>query len=308
MSGKLRAERDRQTGDWEEDSAAVDKFWQHFASRDGDREGGDMGSFEEETAHLEQNLKRKSKVLPIFLSIAVVAMVGGAVWHFYGGAKSNSATAASLPVLSAPAGKVKDKPADEGGLTIQHRDKAVLNDGLDVADGQTVEHLLPPPEEPKAIEPATKIASTSPIVVAAETEQPSDNSAEVAEATPPTVSDAIEQIKTAEEAAENAPAKPQKTIDQVVEQLVQIPTDSGFLLQLASVKNRDGVDRDGSRLKKRFPNLLGDMKLIVEEAVVNGNTYYRIQAGPFPTKATASDVCAQLKVKNQGCLLKNKKS
>jgi cell division protein FtsN len=50
------------------------------------------------------------------------------------------------------------------------------------------------------------------------------------------------------------------------------------------------------------------MKLNIEEAFVNGSTYYRIQAGPFPTKATASDVCAQLKVENQGCILKNKKS
>jgi hypothetical protein len=41
-----------------------------------------------------------------------------------------------------------------------------------------------------------------------------------------------------------------------------------------------------------------------EKAVVGGKTYYRILTGPFPTRATVEDLCAQLKSKKQSCLVK----
>ena len=90
-------------------------------------------------------------------------------------------------------------------------------------------------------------------------------------------------------------------------QLAQLPTDSGYVLQLAALRNASFVDPSWQYFQQAFPDLLGDMKLIVEEAMVDGIHFYRIQTGPFPTKRTAEDLCAQLKERNQDCFIKRKK-
>ena len=105
----------------------------------------------------------------------------------------------------------------------------------------------------------------------------------------------VAMVPAAERSSEaNAPAR-------------TIPTDSGYILQLAAIKSRDGTRTEWERVQSSFPTLLGDMKLTVEEALVQGKTYFRIQTGPFPTKATAMDLCAQLKEKDQDCLVKRAK-
>ena len=83
-----------------------------------------------------------------------------------------------------------------------------------------------------------------------------------------------------------------------------MPTDGGYFLQIASVQDRTNVDAEWKRLQKMFPALLGDMTLQIEEAQVGGKTFFRLKTGPFPTRTTAEDVCAQLKSKKQACLLK----
>ena len=57
------------------------------------------------------------------------------------------------------------------------------------------------------------------------------------------------------------------------------------------------------KLQGSHPELLGDMSLFVQEATVDGKSYYRVQTGPFPNRATAVDLCAQLKVEQQDCLV-----
>ena len=44
--------------------------------------------------------------------------------------------------------------------------------------------------------------------------------------------------------------------------------------------------------------------MIVEEAVVNGVTYHRVQAGPLADRAAAEDLCAKLKAAKQPCIFK----
>ena len=98
-----------------------------------------------------------------------------------------------------------------------------------------------------------------------------------------------------------------KSVAAVSKPVTNIPTNSGYVLQLAAIKDRSGTQPEWERFQSQFPRLLGDMKLTVEEALVGGRTYFRIQTGPFPTKATALDLCAQLKEKNQDCLVKRTK-
>ena len=64
------------------------------------------------------------------------------------------------------------------------------------------------------------------------------------------------------------------------------------------------VDETHCKFKQQaFPDLLGDMDLAIQRVTVNGKEYHRMQTGPFPTRATAQEMCALLKAKKQACLV-----
>ena len=78
------------------------------------------------------------------------------------------------------------------------------------------------------------------------------------------------------------------------------------VLQLSSVKSEAAAAQEWVRLQKAHPALLGDRPLTLETAEVKGATYYRVQTGPFASRGAAADLCAQLKVKNQDCIVKQR--
>lgn len=116
----------------------------------------------------------------------------------------------------------------------------------------------------------------------------------------------------------NAPAVKPKPVAPVVKapkpaaskaatQLAKVPTDSGYILQLASLKSEAIALQEWKRIQNANKSLLAQMKAIVEKAEIEGiGTRYRLQTGPFPTKATAQDLCAQLKAAKQDCLVKRR--
>jgi cell division septation protein DedD len=80
-----------------------------------------------------------------------------------------------------------------------------------------------------------------------------------------------------------------------------------FVVQLVSLKDSGAAEREWSRLQGVFPQLLGDKSLLLQKADVSGiGTVYRLRAGPFATRAKASQVCAELKAKQQDCLVANR--
>ncbi len=49
------------------------------------------------------------------------------------------------------------------------------------------------------------------------------------------------------------------------------------------------------------------MPLLMQEIDIEGRgTFFRIQTGPFPNRATAQDICAQLKAGGQDCIVKTR--
>jgi len=78
------------------------------------------------------------------------------------------------------------------------------------------------------------------------------------------------------------------------------------VVQLASVKSQAAATQEWLRLQKAHPTLLGDRPLTLETAVVKSATYYRVQTGPFPSRSAAADICAQLKIRNQDCIVKQR--
>lgn len=79
-----------------------------------------------------------------------------------------------------------------------------------------------------------------------------------------------------------------------------------YVIQLAAVGSDDAARKEWGRIQRSFPNLLGDMALSVQQVEVKGKTYHRIQTGPFPSRATAQDMCAQLKSQKQACIVQRR--
>ena len=80
------------------------------------------------------------------------------------------------------------------------------------------------------------------------------------------------------------------------------PSSGSFMIQLVAL-SLDQTEAVWRQLQEAHPHLLGELPLSVETAEVQGKTYHRVQAGPFPDRAPAEAVCAQLKARKQGCLV-----
>ncbi len=77
-----------------------------------------------------------------------------------------------------------------------------------------------------------------------------------------------------------------------------------YFVQLASVKSDDSARKEWSRLQKAHAELLADLVLDVQRADLGDRgIFYRIRTGPFPNRATAQDMCAQIKAAKLDCLV-----
>ncbi len=76
-----------------------------------------------------------------------------------------------------------------------------------------------------------------------------------------------------------------------------------FVIQLAALRSEEDAEREVTRLKGRFPGLLGDARLKVYKADVNGVPYFRVRTESVPDKAEVFQMCARLKNSQQDCMV-----
>lgn len=75
---------------------------------------------------------------------------------------------------------------------------------------------------------------------------------------------------------------------------------------MSAVKSEAAAQKEWARIQKANPDLLGGLTLHVERFNKTASeVYYRIQAGPLQDKASAKQLCAKLKQKNQACIVAN---
>jgi cell division protein FtsN len=230
-----------------------------------------------------------------------------------------------LPVVQAPDDPVKVKPESPGGMEVPYQEQLVLNqEGAAEGSEPVVERLLPPPEapqwppsEPEGLVPVEEAAapessaaeSAVPEAMAEETaeETASSESQAAAEAAPETATVTASTEPSAESAPAASAAEPSAALAAKTESeasaATAAPASGSFMLQLTSLTKRDSARAAWSQMQKKHAQLLGDLSMAIQQAEVGGKTYYRVQAGPFPNRATAQDVCAQLKAKKQDCLV-----
>ncbi len=330
-----------------------------------------MDDFVQDTADMERDLRRRSRLLPVGIALILLSAFGAVVWFAFAAPMVAPEEQQTVELIQADPEPIKTKPEDPGGMKVQHQDKLILNPD---PEKPQIERLLPPPEAPVPVEapveeagaPQTETADNATDtpdrpaqVVVTEEVQTSASSAleeggraaeEAAEAVGNAAAsagdragEAGKQIAEKAESALNSVAKkpagatsqtkadaPTPPKDAVVTpkpvakpapvakpssaakttsaaQVAQVPRDSGYVLQLASLRSDADARSEWTRIQRQNRNLLAQMKPIVEKAEIEGvGTRYRLQTGPFPTKATAQDLCAQLKAAKQDCLVKRR--
>ncbi len=258
---------------------------------------------------------------------AILALAGfaGVLWYAYEWGLGGGETV-ELPTVQAEAGPEKEKPSDPGGLQVPYQDQLVLNQGEAEATAPRVERLLPPPEAPLPLPDLAEIAPSydepvDEVPLEGETGalQPAGEPAETAAEAPavetvpelPAAPSTQAAAGSQEQASETQSAATQATATQTAatQAATTQATDAAgkFAVQLVSLKDPGAAEKEWSRLKGVFPKLLGDKSLLLQSADVAGvGKVYRLRAGPFATRAKATKVCAQLKSKQQDCLVVNR--
>lgn len=175
-----------------------------------------------------------------------------------------------VPVITAPAGPMRVKPENPGGLKVAN--DMILSGGL--GDG-AADTLAPAPETP---DPQALKAPPAPKPVPAAVLAPPPAPAAAATAAPPSVAKPI-----AAPAAKPAPAT------------------RGVLVQLAALPSREAAEAEWRALTRRDAGLLSGRTPSFAEGTVNGRTWWRVRTGGFADEAQARAFCDKLRAAGGGC-------
>jgi len=201
----------------------------------------------------------------------IAACLGGTLfvvlgaWSTLGGHSSRV-----VPVISAPAGPTRVKPANPGGLKVGH--ELILGSGL--SDDGT-DTLAPAPEapDPQALK-APPVPKPSPLAAPAPV-QPA--------ALPPPV----KPVAAAAPAHAAAPTA--------------ASSGHGTLVQLGALPTRQAAEEEWRRLGHRDATLLAGRKPDFSEATVNGQSWWRVRTGAFADEAQARAFCEKVHAAGGAC-------
>ncbi len=103
----------------------------------------------------ERPSRRRGFPWRLLIGIAVLAVLGVAVWQGAGLLSGGGDNAQGVPVFQASIDPFKHRPDDPGGMNVPNQDVTVYDTIGDAENGAGMEQLLPAPEEPMAIPPET---------------------------------------------------------------------------------------------------------------------------------------------------------
>jgi cell division septation protein DedD len=218
-----------------------------------------------------------------------------------------------IPIIQVEPTPFKVKPANPGGYEVPHQDKTVYENIIveNIAEGNST--LAPAAEEPIATfsspdQPSYQMAPSGfavPLNHKVEVEDigvtgsPSDltiNERIVIQEAPQKAS-MPQPVKEPAAPALEAPALP--PVPKPVSALTE-----GYKVQLASLSTKALAEKEWVILKRKHKDLLKDLSFSVVKADVKGKgTFYRVQAGPLPSKEEAARFCKKLTSQGAACML-----
>ena len=279
------------------------------------------------------------------LGVAVVA-VGAIVatgLHFLGGKRAGGP---GIPVIKADERPIKIRPDDRGGMQVPNQDKLVYERMDQGEGDAKVERLLPTPEQPQVPvkgaaqpEPVGKPSNTEvlrpgqavapPRAPAPEVARPLPQSPAAPQPVLPAPQEPVAQaplpsgngyVPTAARTAAEpvpapAPAKPAAVKPAPPPPAAPAPapvaapkTPAGgdYLIQLGALRTAPDAEKEWGRIQRTNNDLLGSLKSdVVRVELGEKGTFWRLRAGPLSEQA-ARHLCAELKTRNQGCIVARK--
>jgi cell division protein FtsN len=147
--------------------------------------------------------------------------------------------------------------------------------------------------------PAASVTATAPA-----TGTPPAVQAPPRAASPPAASPPV----AAAPAPEAPPAPPRATLPETtvaaLPQPALAPSFAGaYGVQLLAVRDEAAAAGAWADLQQQYPGVLGQLQSRVQRADIGGNTFYRLQAGPFADRASASTVCSALQARGADCFI-----
>ena len=247
--------------------------------------------------------------IPRWVPFAVVGLVaigfGGIVGYGYW-AFSDGQGRIAVPLVTAGQPYL-EKPANPGGLEVQHGGLDIWNVGKGPASGpQKPESFVPPPEKP-----LPRPAPAPPPVAAA---PPAQEPAALA----PAPSQAPVPAAQAEAKPPSGPfpmppppaPPPVRTVAVVPGAAAALPPPvragaaTGFKVQLGSVRSEADARKLWDGVRRKHPTEIGSLTAHFSRVdFPDRGTFYRVHAGTLPSRDAARDMCARLQKAGTVCIV-----
>lgn len=248
---------------------------------------------------------RASRMVSVIAGLAVVTVMAGAGWFTYS-LGTTVRTSGVVPLIVASTGEIKMRPENPGGAIPPYQDVQVYNrvdGGGDQADTDVT--LRPDPEEP-----------LDPVAVLALQETAAGPADAGAAADGPVGETIVPEIRPADavEAAPPPPADAETTVASATAAGVTLLDDGArapegietgpWRIQVAALREQENAVRALGDLRAAHPDLFSDTELFVQRADLGDRgIWFRAQAGPFPAREAAGEMCAALEARAISCLV-----
>ncbi len=252
----------------------------------------ELAEIDAEFEQTPPEIRKKFGVIPIIVLFFVLVTFSGLLWYSYSvGVRAGSEDAAPLLKLSGP---IKVQPPNPGGITVAHQEKTVFNRNGDSATKKEAERILPPPEKPRKL-------SVTATPLPRKVDKPKTNVRPKQQLVRPPVRPKDKKSPTKiTPIVRNAPVRKKSSTRK---KAAGDNLERSFRIQTGALTTRGKAERAWRLLVIKHKEVLGGLKLHVDRAVVRGVVYFRVQAGPFPDRATSTGVCKALKKRCQGCIV-----
>lgn len=216
-------------------------------------------------------------------------------------------TGSGIPVVRAPDGPDRERPADPGGVEVPDRDKSVFETFNTGEQDRTemVERLLPPPEIPlpETVPPARPEAEGQQVIDVAERPEPVSPPAETESAAPAAVPVARPEQEPAKTIADLVARTEPKPAAQPAPKAEAAAPAGEWQVQLAAFRDEASANEAWKGLQKKFPDALSGLKpTVIRADLGDRGIYFRLRTGDFASKQKADAFCQTLAAKGQGCI------
>ncbi len=244
----------------------------------------------------------RKTMMMIGVAFIVVAVFIGAIFFLY--ADSEPVGSRHIVADNSP---IRERPADPGGLPVDHQDKAVL----EIGDGSPATASVQIGAQPE--QPVQEIPDLPEEPVSAAADAVADTIGDIAEAAldretepvsaPRQESRPVETAPTQSTPVQTAPAQPATQVPEPVQQSAQ-PAGQ-YAVQLGAYGSEQTAERAWNTIRNKFSRELDGLSPIYIPVQSGDRTLYRLRVGMLAARSDADAVCIALRAQQQACFAVN---